>query len=83
MPDLLRRRYAGAERLQDPSFTTTDLSFSWQAVERWQIFGSVQNLFDRIAPLDPTTYGAINFNPLHFSGAMGRYYTLGAKYAFE
>jgi len=66
-----------------PSFTTTDLSFSWQAVERWQIFGSVQNLFDRIAPLDPTTYGAINFNPLHFSGAMGRYYTLGAKYAFE
>ena len=40
-------------------------------------------MFDRIAPLDPTTYGGVNYNPLHFSGAIGRYFTVGAKYTFN
>jgi len=25
----------------------------------------------------------VNYNPLHFSGAIGRYFTVGAKYTFE
>ena len=66
-----------------PSFTTLNLSGKWQATEGWQVFGSVQNATDKIAPLDPTTYGAINFNPLHITGAIGRFYTLGVKYQFE
>ncbi|MGV8961285.1 MAG: TonB-dependent receptor [Stenotrophomonas sp.] len=66
-----------------PSFTTFDLSANWKATEALEIFGSVQNVFDRIAPLDPATYGAVNYNPLHYSGAVGRYYTLGAKYTFR
>ncbi|HEY9253168.1 MAG TPA: TonB-dependent receptor [Stenotrophomonas sp.] len=61
------------------SFTTFDLSANWKATDILEIFGSVQNVFDRTAPLDPATYGAINYNPLHFSGAVGRYFTLGAK----
>ena len=48
-----------------------------------EIFGSVANVFDRTAPLDPATYGGINYNPLHFSGAIGRYFTVGAKYTFN
>lgn len=64
-------------------FYTIDLSATWNPTEHWQVFGSVQNVTDRIAPLDPTTYGAINYNPLDFSGAIGRYYTLGLRYAFN
>jgi iron complex outermembrane receptor protein len=66
-----------------PSFYTIDLSANWRATDALEIFGSVQNATDRIAPLDPTTYGALNYNPLDFSGAMGRFYTLGVKYRFQ
>ena len=65
------------------SFYTIDLSARWRPTDAWEIFGSVANVTDRIAPLDPLTYGAINYNPLDFSGAIGRYYTIGAKYSFN
>ncbi|WP_246193011.1 TonB-dependent receptor [Pseudoxanthomonas yeongjuensis] len=65
------------------SFYTIDLSGRWKPTDSWEIFGSIANVTDRIAPLDPLTYGAINYNPLDFSGAIGRYYTLGAKYTFN
>ena len=65
------------------SFTTFDLSANWKATDGLEIFGSVANVFDRVAPLDPATYGGINYNPLHFSGAIGRYFTVGAKYTFN
>ena len=66
-----------------PSFTTVDLSANWRATEAFEVFGSVQNVGDRVAPLDATTYGALNYNPLDFAGAMGRFYTLGVKYNFQ
>jgi iron complex outermembrane receptor protein len=64
------------------SFTTVDLVVRWKPQERWEVFGSVQNLFDRNAPLDPLTYGAQSYNPLDYEGARGRYYSLGARYSF-
>jgi iron complex outermembrane receptor protein len=64
------------------SFTTVDLVFRWKALPRLEVFGSIQNLFDRVAPLDPLTYGAQAYNPLDYAGAVGRFYTLGARYAF-
>ena len=39
------------------SFTTFDLSGRWNITEAFELNASVQNVFDRIAPLDPTTYG--------------------------
>jgi iron complex outermembrane receptor protein len=46
---------------------------------------SVQNLFDRKAPFDPylaTSYG-INYNQgYHQAGAVGRFFTIGARYSF-
>ncbi|QQP94662.1 TonB-dependent receptor [Lysobacter enzymogenes] len=66
-----------------PSFTTFDLSGRWRAVDGIEVFGSIQNLTDKIAPLDPLTYGAINYNPMHSSGAIGRYFTVGVKYDFH
>ena len=65
-----------------PSFTTVDLSGRWNVTKNVELFGSIQNLFDRVAPLDPQTYGAVNFNPMHVSGAIGRFYTVGLKYKF-
>ncbi|WP_369933406.1 TonB-dependent receptor [Xanthomonas tesorieronis] len=65
------------------SFTTFDLSGRWNITDAFELNASVQNVFDRIAPLDPSTYGAVNYNPLHYSGAVGRYFTLGAKYTFN
>jgi iron complex outermembrane receptor protein len=64
------------------SFTTVDLVLRWKAMPRLEVFGSVQNLFDRIAPLDPLTYGAQSYNPLDYYGAIGRFITLGARYTF-
>ncbi|WP_027079069.1 TonB-dependent receptor [Luteimonas mephitis] len=66
-----------------PSFYSIDLSGSWKPTEAIEVFGSVQNLTDRIAPLDPTTYGALNYNPLDVAGAIGRYYTVGIRYSFQ
>jgi iron complex outermembrane receptor protein len=66
-----------------PSFTTVDLSSRWKAKDGVEVFGSIQNLTDKIAPLDPLTYGAINYNPMHSSGAIGRYFTVGVKYTFQ
>ncbi|MFC3656549.1 TonB-dependent receptor [Xanthomonas hyacinthi] len=65
------------------SFTTFDLSGRWNVTAAFELNASVQNVFDRIAPLDPSTYGAVNYNPLHYSGAIGRYFTVGAKYTFN
>ncbi|GGX51424.1 TonB-dependent receptor [Undibacterium squillarum] len=65
------------------SFTTLDLSFRWKAMKNLEIFGSVQNVFDKVAPLDPLTYGGMSYNPMDASGAIGRYFKVGAKYTFK
>ena len=40
-------------------------------------------VFDKIAPLDPLTYGSVGYNPMHYSGAVGRYFTVGVRYEFN
>jgi iron complex outermembrane recepter protein len=61
------------------SFTTVDLTLRWKANARIELFGGINNLFDRTPPLDTVTYGAVSYNPLDYSGAVGRSYTLGLK----
>ena len=39
-----------------PSFTSIDLSGKWKLLPRLELSASVQNVFDRIAPLDPLTF---------------------------
>jgi iron complex outermembrane receptor protein len=68
-----------------PAFTTFDLFGKWTPIKNLDINVSIQNVFDRKAPLDPylvLTYG-INYNQTwHQSGAVGRFFTVGAKYTF-
>ena len=68
-----------------PSFTTFDLFGRWNPSKNWEINLSIQNVFDKKAPFDPYLsigYG-INYNQAwHQSGAVGRFFTVGAKYTF-
>ena len=64
------------------SFTTADVSAAWKFGKNSEIFGSVQNVFDAKPPIDFLTYGAIGYNPLDYSGAIGRFYRVGVRHQF-
>jgi len=64
------------------SFTTVDLSARYKLTPQWQVYASISNLFDKIAPLDPLTYGGLSYNPMDASGAIGRYFKIGARAQF-
>jgi iron complex outermembrane receptor protein len=64
------------------SFTTVDISVLRRIGTSTELFGSIQNVFDRVPPFDPLTYGAIGYNPLDHSGAVGRVFTLGLRHKF-
>jgi iron complex outermembrane receptor protein len=67
------------------SFTTLDLSAQYSGFKNWQIFGSIINVFNRIAPFNPAAaYGSVNYNYNYaFSGATGTQFNLGARYTFQ
>ena len=64
------------------SFTTADLSAAWKFGKNSEIFGSIQNVFDAKPSADFITYGAIGYNPLDYSGAIGRFFRVGVKHQF-
>ena len=64
------------------SFTTVDISGAWKFGKNTEVFGSVSNVFDRVPPPDFQTYGAIGYNPLDYSGAIGRMFRVGLKHQF-
>lgn len=64
------------------SFATVDLSGAWKIRPNTELFGSIQNVFDKKPPLDSETYGAIGYNPLDYSGAIGRYFKIGLRHKF-
>jgi iron complex outermembrane receptor protein len=64
------------------SFVTWDLGLRYKFTPKTELYGSIQNLFDRVPPFDPGTYGAIGYNPLDYSGAVGRYFRLGVRHQF-
>jgi len=64
------------------SFTTLDLSGAFKTGRNLEVFGSIANVLDSKPPSDFETSGAIGYNPLDYSGAIGRYFRLGLKYNF-
>ena len=67
-----------------PSFTTFDLFAKYTGVKNWEFTASVRNLFNRIAPFNPYTYGGLNYNPaIHQDGAVGTYFNMAAKFTFK
>lgn len=64
-----------------PSFTTLDVSMAYAFTPKFQVSASIQNLLDTNAPLDPLSYIG-NYSSYDISGAVGRYFRLGMRYAF-
>lgn len=71
------------EGCQIKSFTTFDLYGAWSGIKNLTVYGSIRNLFDARSPYDPNVYSAFHYNPIyHLSGAIGRQFSIGAKYQF-
>lgn len=65
------------------SFTTYDLAAKYTGIKNLELYGSIRNLLDAKSPYDPQVYSAYHYNPIfHLAGAIGRQYTIGAKYSF-
>ncbi len=66
------------------SFTTFDLSARYDFSKNLQVYGSILNVFDRIAPYDKSAfYGITHYNASYNQiGALGRTYNVGLKYTF-
>lgn len=64
------------------SFTTVDISGAVKLGKGTEIFASIANVFDAKPPSDFETYGAIGYNPLDYSGAIGRFFRIGLKHKF-
>lgn len=67
------------------SFTTLDLAAQYTGWKNWQVFGSVINVFNRIAPFNPAIAGnSVNYNYNYaFSGATGTQFNVGVRYTFQ
>jgi len=67
------------------SYTTFDLYGKYTLMKGLDLNVSVQNVFNRAPPFDPylvLSYGS-NYNQgWHQAGAVGRFYTVGARYSF-
>jgi iron complex outermembrane receptor protein len=77
-------QYAGTD-CTVASFTTLDLAASYKGFKNWEIFGSVINVFNRVAPYAPAAaYGLINYNYTYaYSGATGTQFNAGVRYTFN
>lgn len=68
------------------SFTDVDLTGRWQFTDHVSAHIAVTNLFDKPPPFDDVTYGggggAAYSAGLEQTGAVGRYFTVGATYKF-
>jgi iron complex outermembrane receptor protein len=75
--------------LRDPrsgrGITALDLSASYSSFRNWQIFGSIINVFHRIAPFNPVAgFQWVNYNDNYaFSGATGTQFNPGVRYTFR
>ncbi len=65
------------------SYVTVDLNARVRVTDQFTFYATVNNLFDRLPPLDPVTYGAHLYNPVQGgNGILGRYFKAGVKVGF-
>lgn len=64
------------------AFTTVDVSGAVKMGKGTELSASIANLMNAVPPPDFLTYGAIGYNPLDFSGAIGRFYRLTLRHEF-
>ncbi|MBB4838329.1 iron complex outermembrane receptor protein [Sphingomonas kyeonggiensis] len=65
------------------SYVTFDMSVRYKVNDKFSIYGVMNNVFDRMPPIDPVTYGANNYNPVQGGqGILGRYLKAGVRVNF-
>ena len=66
-----------------PRYITTDLNVSVKVNDKFTIYGTMNNVFDKMPPVDVVTYGANGYNPVQGgNGILGRYMKIGAKITY-
>jgi len=73
---------ANAANCRVGSFTYGNVTASYQLNGQWQIYGTVDNVADKLPPVDTPSYNAVNYNATYSqTGIIGRFFRLGFKYA--
>ncbi|WP_256079738.1 TonB-dependent receptor [Massilia sp. YIM B04103] len=92
--ELSSRSYYSSSNAKQPleyckikSFATVDMNVLYRLNKNLTLKASILNLFDKRPPIDVATYGNAGNNygynaTLHQSGAVGRFFSLGASYNF-
>ncbi|MBS0419931.1 MAG: TonB-dependent receptor [Proteobacteria bacterium] len=80
-PGVCLQLWAGNPHCYVASFTTADFFARYSLSSQLQLTVTLNNAFNRLAPLDTATYGGQNYNPsLDQAGAVGRYLSLQLHY---
>ncbi|MFA5964823.1 MAG: TonB-dependent receptor [Sphingomonas sp.] len=65
------------------SYITFDSNLSFKVNDKFTFYVNVINLFDRLPPVDPVTYGAYLYNPVQAgNNILGRQFRGGVKFGF-
>jgi iron complex outermembrane receptor protein len=63
------------------SFTYATLTGSYQLSAQWQIYGTIENLTDKLPPVDLPSYNAVNYNATYSqAGITGRFFRVGFRF---
>lgn len=66
-----------------PSYWTFDLNFQAKVADNFTFYLTMNNVFDKMPPVDVVTYGAQFYNPVQGgNGILGRYLKAGVKADF-
>jgi iron complex outermembrane receptor protein len=64
-------------------FITTDVNVQVKVNDQFTVYGTINNLLDKMPSIDPVTYGAHGYNAVQGGTAiLGRYFKVGAKVNF-
>lgn len=72
---------ANAANCRVGSFTYANLTGSYQLSAQWQLYGTIENITDKLPPVDTPSYNAVNYNATYSqAGIIGRYFRLGFRF---
>ncbi len=65
------------------NYITFDLNAQVKVTDQFTFYANMLNVFDKMPPIDPVTYGAHAYNPVQGGeGILGRYFRVGAKFNY-
>lgn len=72
---------ANAANCRVGSFTYGNITGSYQVNAQWQIYGTIENVADKLPPVDTPSYNAVNYNATYSqAGIIGRFFRVGFRF---